>query len=382
MALERLRRGIETKTRLAASLLRREPWDCFLVLFGESDTVAHHFWKFHDPKSPRFENSAGELHGAIGEVYEGLDNALGRLLAVAEADAVVVVSDHGFGGSGRKCIHLNRWLAEQGLQRRRDGGSRLPSHLKQLALKAVPTRLQAQAFRLNGGRWASRIESRTRFGGIDWAGTVAFSEELNYFPSVWLNLKGREPEGTVEPGDYERVRDDIIAALGTLRDPESEQPIVGRAMRREEAYSGPWTQHAPDIVLELRLDDGYSYNCVSSAAAHRPGVFHVLKGHELEGGKLAGMSGSHRTDGLFVLAGDGVPRGGRAGGAGIADMTPTLLALSGLEPPAGLDGRPLLGETSGAGPVATDGGPTASRAYSAAEEREIAARLSALGYID
>lgn len=384
MALERLRRGIRTKAGLAARLLRRGPWDCFLVLFGESDTVAHHFWKFHDPTSPRFEEAPDELRGAIAEVYEGLDDAIGQLLSIAEASTVLVVSDHGFGGAGRKCIYLNRWLAEQGLQYRRDGGSRISSQLKRLALQAVPGRLQAQAFRLNGGRWASRLESRARFGGIDWARTTAFSEELNYSPSVWLNLKGREPEGTVEASDYERVRDDVIAALAELRDPESGLPIVGRALRREEVYTGPWTQHAPDLILELRLDNGHSYNCLSSTGARHDGAFHVLAGEELRGGKLAGMNGSHRAEGLFVLAGDGVPPGIRVNGASIADMAPTLLALCGLQPPPDLDGRVLFGDDSdiSAAPAGTEAGLGVPQAYSPAEEREIAARLGALGYLD
>jgi predicted AlkP superfamily phosphohydrolase/phosphomutase len=169
MARERLLRGIETKTRLATRLLRSERWDCFLLLFGESDTVAHHFWKFHDPTSPRFEAANAETTDAVNTVYERLDAAVGELMQAAEPDHTLVVSDHGFGGAGRKCLYLNRWLTEQGFQKRRQSaGGGLSSGLKRLALQMVPSGLQARAFRMNGGRWASRLESRSRFAGIEW----------------------------------------------------------------------------------------------------------------------------------------------------------------------------------------------------------------------
>jgi predicted AlkP superfamily phosphohydrolase/phosphomutase len=205
-----LLRGIEIKTRLASRLLSSSSWDAFLLLFGESDTVAHHFWKFHDASSPRFEECSAEQREAINDVYMRLDGAIGELIRVAQPESVVVVSDHGFGGAGRKCVYLNRWLAEQGYQKRQaTNGGTVSSMMKRLALRMIPSQLQARAFRLNGGRWASRLESRSRFGGIDWADTSAFSEELNYFPSIWLNLEGREPEGTVSPRDYQRVVDDL-----------------------------------------------------------------------------------------------------------------------------------------------------------------------------
>src|ERR1700687_60558 len=234
-ALDRLLRGIETKTRLAHTLLRREAWDCFLLLFGESDTVAHHFWKFHDPQSPRFDASrAGEFGDAIRRVYEALDDAIGTLTDAAPGANVLVASDHGFGGAGRKVVYLNRWLEQCGLLVRTPGraGSRLASHAKRLALRALPAGAQTRAFRLNGGRWASRLESRSRFAGIDWTRTCAFSEELNYFPNVWLNVSGREPLGTVSLADYDRTREDVCAALDELRDPDTGGSVVRRGAWR------------------------------------------------------------------------------------------------------------------------------------------------------
>jgi predicted AlkP superfamily phosphohydrolase/phosphomutase len=384
MALDRLLRGIETKTGLAKALLKRQEWDCFLLMFGESDTVAHHFWKFHDARSPVFDPAgATEFGDAILRVYEALDGAIGTLSGAAPAATVLVVSDHGFGGTSRKAVYLNQWLAQLGLQRRYEGaGSRLNGRLKRAALQCVPASLQARLFRLQHGRWANWLESRSRFAGIDWTGTRAFSEELNYFPSVWLNLKGREPQGVVERADYQAARDDICMAAEGLRDPEHGRPVVRRAWRREELYDGPWTEYAPDVILEFNYDGGYAYRCLPSAAARTSEPVHVLTADECGSGKLVGMSGSHRPDGMFVLSASDLAWGRR--GAAIADMAPTILRLCAVDPPAGLDGKALLGSPrSRCGTEASDiQAPASENPYDAAEEHEINARLAALGYLE
>ncbi len=386
MALNRLLRGIQIKTRLAQALLRREDWDCFLLLFGESDTVAHHFWKFHDRRSPRFDpHGASEFGAAIRGVYEALDEAIGKLRHLAPDATVLVVSDHGFGGAGNKVVYLNRWLTQQGLQSAcwKHAQSRVAATAKHFVLHTVPSRLQARAFRLNGGRWASRLESRSRFAGIEWAKSRAFSEELNYFPSVWLNLKGREPQGTVDRRDYERVRNDVCAAALTLPDPEHGRPVVRRAWRREELYEGPWVEHAPDVILDLDVDQGYSYTCLPSATAPSARPTRVLGPGEGAGGKLAGMSGSHRPNGVFVL-GDGRRAARYLRGVQIADMTPTILDLCGVQSSAEFDGKTVaaVAQTNQRPlkPVVPRQGD--ERVYGEAEEGEIAARLRALGYLE
>jgi predicted AlkP superfamily phosphohydrolase/phosphomutase len=386
MALERLLRGIEVKTRLAETLLRREPWDCFLLLFGESDTVAHHFWRFHDPRSPRYDSAgAADVGDAIKKVYEALDAAIGQLTSVVADANVMLVSDHGFGGAGDKAIYLNRWLQAAGLQRRTESapGGRLAGQAKRLALQMVPASLQARLFRWQGGRWASRLESRARFAGIDWAATHAFSEELNYFPSVWLNVKGRDRLGQVAPADYERVRDDVCLAATELRDPVHGRPIVARIWRREELYSGPWVPYAPDLVLELNLDSGYSYSCLPSSTVATGTLARRLSPADLTGGKLTGMSGSHRPNGVFLLSGPQVLPSGLVEGLRMVDMTPSILSLCGIEPPAEFDGVTVQSIVSRRRrqPIATSRAQPTEQVYGREEEAEIASRLADLGYL-
>ena len=112
VALARLLEGVERRTKLAAWLLERERWDALMVVFGESDTVAHHFWRFHDPRSPR--HAPSPFAGAIACVYAALDRALGALLAAAPPDtAVAIVSDHGSGGASDRVVHLKQQASRQ-----------------------------------------------------------------------------------------------------------------------------------------------------------------------------------------------------------------------------------------------------------------------------
>ena len=379
-ALRRLLDGIDKRATVVEHLLRREPWDALMVVFGESDTVAHHFWRFADPRSPRWVPSE---HGeAISQVYEALDAALGRLLAAATADTVVaVVSDHGSGGASNVAVHLNRRLAECGLLRfRHDGASDAVAQVRATALRLVPHRLQGRALRRLPG-WAGRLEGQHRFGGIDWAGTVAFSEELDYHPCVWLNVQGREPDGIVPPGEYDIARSAVEAALNAWRHDDG-TPVVARVWRRDELYQGPAAGAAPDLLLEMTLLDGYSPSCLRSngqgAAVRR------LTAAEFEGGKGAGMNGGHRPDGMFLFAGPGVRPGGRAVTRDIVDVLPTLLALAGALVPTGLDGQAmadLLTVPVEMSPdTLTDESPP--KPYGGDAEAAVAARLAALGYLE
>src|SRR5207247_161232 len=158
----------------------------------ESDTVAHHFWRFHDPRSPR--HAPSPFAGAIARVYEALDRAVGALLAAAPPDAAVaIVSDHGSGGASDRVVHLNRRLAECGLLGfRRASRGRLAGLVRAAALRAVPRRLQGALVR-RAPAAAGRLEGLHRLAGIEWSRTLAYAEELDYHPSVWLD--GYSPSG-------------------------------------------------------------------------------------------------------------------------------------------------------------------------------------------
>jgi len=347
--------------------------DLCLVVFSESDTVAHHYWRDHDPRSPRHDPAASPLRrGAVTAVYERLDAACGELRAAFGADALcVVVSDHGSGGAARRVVHLNARLREVGLLQRvsRRPGPPLDAAARaarELGLRLLPPPLRERVFRR--ARWAAaRLESAARFGGIDWSRTRAFSEEANTQPGVWINLRGREAAGCVEPADYEAVRGEVIDQLLRWRLPDG-QPVVLRARRREEVYEGPFSDRAPDVVVELALDAGYGLSLVQTPwNSGEPESVRTLGDDELGGGRGRGMNGTHRPDGLWLATGPGARELVTGAAPALADVAPALMRAMGV--PWDDDRR-----AAARGRERVD--------YTPEEEALVAERLRDLGYLE
>jgi predicted AlkP superfamily phosphohydrolase/phosphomutase len=377
-AVGRLLERIDRKTAFALEALARlraradgaRP-DLVAIVFAESDTVAHHFWRDHDPRSPRHDPTASaERRGAVAAVYERLDAACGEIRAAFGEDApCVVLSDHGSGGASRRVVHLNRRLAECGLLRRTSGHGldRLARSTRDLALRALPPRAAERLFRRARGA-AARVESAARFGGFDWGATAAFSEEANTQPGVWINLRGREAAGRVDPADYEKVRRDVIDAVLDWKLPGG-APVVERARRREEVYDGPCVERAPDVVLELALDGGYGLSLVPTPWSDpRAGSVRSLRDDELAGGRGRGMNGTHRPAGVWIATGAAADWLDPSSGPSLDVVAPALARALGLPDQREDDDGDV------------DAIPRS--AYTAEEEARVAARLRALGYLE
>jgi predicted AlkP superfamily phosphohydrolase/phosphomutase len=381
-----LAQRIERKVELCRWLLAQRAWDLFAVYFGESDTAMHYLYSLHDPSSPRrpASVSAEEAEG-LSRVYARLDAALGELLREAGSEVeLTVVSDHGAGGSSDKVLYLNRALADAGLLHFRPSKAAPAAvrSLKEAALTTLPPSLKERVFRWGGAALPSWLESQARYGAIDMRKTAAFSDELNYFPAVHLNLRGREPRGTVSPGDAERVRRDVEAALLALRDPWTGEAVVSAVHRREDLFEGPYLDRAPDLVVDLTLDRGYSYNLMPSSSGPEGGaLFRRLAEGELLGRKGRSLPGSHRLHGLYVASGPRVEATGEIA-SHIADATATLLARMDVAVPPEMIGRvrwDMLRSVGRFQPL-----PTAQvRSPERAPDRSrVEARLRALGYVD
>jgi predicted AlkP superfamily phosphohydrolase/phosphomutase len=383
---------IERRVELARWLLARQRHDLFAIYFGESDTAAHHLWSLHDPASPRRPKrvSAQEQAGLL-RVYRALDAAVGALLSAAGGDGVelTVVSDHGSGGASDKVLYLNRVLEAAGLLRfmPRTAAHWALRAAKDAALTRLGPRLRERLFRGFGAYLPGLIESRARFAALDMPHTRVFSDELNYFPALHFNLRGREPEGTVDPAEIPAVRAQLEAALYALRDPDSGAPVVARVHAREELFHGPQLARAPDLLLELALDGDYSYNLMPSAGAPAgSGVFRHLDAAEFLGRNGRSLAGAHRDRGLFIACGPRVRALGQIDAA-IADVSATLLARMNVQGPADLDGRILyealqpsatpLSAAHNATPLTPARNVTAAIGSERVEER-----LRRLGYIE
>lgn len=404
--LPQLLADIALRTNVALDLWRSHRLDVFLVHFMESDTVGHHFWQFHDPDSPL--HRAGP-RSAVARIYQALDASLGQLLeAVGPQASVLLLSDHGSSGASDRTVFWNRWLSDQGwLGFDEAARVSLAVHLKRAALRFLPPAVQAKAFSLAGGM-VDRLESSSRFAGIDWSRTRAFSDEVPYFPSIRLNLAGREKSGVVDPSEREDVLLSLTSEILAARDPLDGFPVVETVRRREELFDGPYLHRYPDLVLDLRRPGGYAYGAGSSRSGREKQWLRRLRREEATGAKGSATSGVHSPWGMAVLRSAAATVEDQHETAStsqadlpectLADLGVTVLALAGVEPSEGMQGRPIwIGSARGedrsansisglpTGEVVGSGAWTPQQTnnydYSEEEEREVEERLRALGYL-
>ena len=213
------------------------------------------------------------------------------------------------------------------------------------------------------------------FRDVDWPRTRAYS--MGNYGQIFVNLRGREPEGCVSPGDeYEDLLDELTERLYSLEDPESGEKVVERVFRASEAYSGRHVDKAPDLMFLTR---GMEYKALGLSDFTSPRVLEPVYG----------CTGNHRMEGILAILGRGViNEAGSAVGATIEDLAPTILYMLGAGVPLDVDGRVLEGvftpEFLSTHPVEyAETAQTAreGRGYSLEEEEELAQRLKGLGYV-
>ena len=366
VALGALLQEIGRKEAICGWLLDREAWDLFMVVFGESDTVAHHFWMFHDGNSPRFRPG---MEDAIASVYARLDAMVGVL--AARAQVVCVVSDHGFGGAGDIALYLNRFLESKGWLTYK---STAAFGVVGDAIRRAATRLPIEEIvRRTPAILLGRVETATRYGDVDFSRTRAWSDEMNYAATLHLNLRGREVSGF----DF-----DVDALIADLLAWEVEgRRVVMRVDMADEIYGPARAPGGPDLVLTLALRDGYSSTLLPSSRVAKGTTWRRLEPPEHVGGKGLGTNGSHRQHGVFLLCGVGVRAGIRLD-AGVADVLPTIFALLGEPIPEHVDGHVLADAVSARAVWTEDKLPVAgARALDANAARDVHGRLRRLGYL-
>lgn len=216
---------------------------------------------------------------------------------------------------------------------------------------------------------------RNSGSGIVWRETLAYGLGAG---QVWLNMRGREPEGIVEPGrEYDEVRAALMDLLANdWRNPETDESVVARVLTREQAFSGEHVFRAPDLVLVFR--GGYAPS-PRAEALELDGASVLPIG---QNGGDAAHTARAEPQALLVGRGPAFAPGVEASGR-LTDVVPTVLYLLGLPLPQHLDGEViealLSAEYRERTPilVAEPGGTS----LSGEDEEVIVGRLQALGYL-
>lgn len=334
--LEELHYMVEERRQALLQLMDEEAWDCLTCVFTATDTVQHQFWKFIDPHHPQYTTKGAERFGdAIFTIYVKMDAILGEILArLGERDILLVMSDHGFGPL-YNFIHANNVLITLGLLRFK----RTPLALaKTLLYRAGITALNVYRVMhslnlgsANDRRQRQKVRNLMQliflsFDDVDWSRTIAYS--LGNFGQLYLNMRGREPQGIVGQDEYYQTRKSIRHQLASFVNPETGRPLFGRIFAKEELYEGPCLDQAPDILYFPAEEADMVF-----------GKYEFGSNRVVELGFAT--SAQHKMNGVFAAYGHGVRPGVELEGASIIDIAPTVLYLLGVPIPCEMDGRVL-----------------------------------------
>jgi predicted AlkP superfamily phosphohydrolase/phosphomutase len=305
--------------RASKLLMEKYDWDLYMNQWHAIDHIQHIIWGGIDPICPSYlPDSADYWWTILGKVYQYADEMVGMIMEQADEETfVVVVSDHGH-VAALKPLYLNNALIKAGLLKTKKG---------------------------KDGEMM-----------IDWSKTKAIAHLTNF---VSVNLRGRDPQGIVDPKEFELVRDEIMDTLYNIKDPETGKHPLALILRKEEAgIIGMWGERIGDIVYMDR--DAYSQtNIITddlSVIGEAEKITSIREGGGMEEGTYPDwpLNRSRHGDkvptakfskgnvsGVFIMTGPRLKKGYKRNPIGLVDVAPTLAYMLDIAPPKNSEGKIL-----------------------------------------
>ena len=321
-------------------LLSHDRFDLFLAVFGLVHRGSHYLWDLSQIDADDVDKATRALlEGGLDDCYTSADEALGRVLDAAPADArVVVFALHGMGPNDGWYEFLSRILERihSGGDGTGGGAPAKPGLLFRLK-RALPWTLARQVTRRIPAAWNKALVPLWSRRMHDWAKTRYFALPMDYNGYVRLNLKGREQEGVVDPADADRVLAEVDAALRTFRDIDSGKPVIRGTIKVDELIppTAPRRRYLPDLVV--LWDPPGPVWASKGVVSDRFGEIRWPEGHKL----ASGRSGNHTPRGWFIAKGPGIAPGPSPRTYDTADLMPTVFQWLGAPQPAHFAGRPI-----------------------------------------
>jgi len=337
--LDKLREGTRTRTRIASWLLQRQPWDHFLVGYAESHWVGHYFSHLLDEANPRYDAEVARVcGGAILDIYREIDRGIGELTRLCPDSTTLVFSNTGM-GMNYSGLHL------------------VPEILQRLGMHDTRSRSGTNSARGAKNRWGAyaikTVESLVSAKNIErvrklvpyklwdhytriflnlgngWRHSKAFTVPSDFTGAIRINLKGREPHGTVTPGeDYDRLCEQLTAEFLALVNTATGQRAVKEVIKLRERYQGPNSEELPDLLVQwegTQPIDSLSSPSIGTVTGLLPDK----------------RSGAHQTHGFLIASGNRIRATAGLNVADIVDIAPTILHLHGVSIPECMEGRVL-----------------------------------------
>jgi len=271
-------------------LIQNKEWDyCHFVIIG-LDRIHHAFWKFYDKTHHKYE--AGNIfESVIKNYYKFLDKEIGELLDLIENNTtVLVVSDHG-AKAMKGCLCVNMALENLGL----------------LKFEESPKR-------------GARLEDTK----IDWDNTYAWGWG-GYYARIFLNVKGREKNGIIDPEDYEEWRDKISNLLKDLPDVQG-NPMNTKIYKPEELFD-IIKGDVPDLMVYFDDLDWRSAGTVGYESMY------------LDENDTGPDDAVHDYHGVFIISQLNKKLGKQLETKNILDIAPTILSIYGIDIPQDMEGK-------------------------------------------
>jgi predicted AlkP superfamily phosphohydrolase/phosphomutase len=288
-----------TGKRIKASewLMDNTDWDLMATVWVSIDRTQHCLSNYVAPDHPDYvKNKDTRIGKKVADIFRQTDDAIGSFVSRARDDDIILfISDHGF-QSCTRAVNMDRLLKEFG-------------YLDFSASNAVFGPMQWGPVR----KVARKVYDTLGLHGkvalpqsVNWAKTKAYTTIRSTGEGVSINLAGRDVDGIVDPGDFDKVRDELMERLGSYVDPKTGKTPVKSIAKREDVFpSGKFAEQAPDIMMVP--NEGYSLTHAKSALEDADWV-----------------SGDHRMEGVIVAVGPNVKPFERT--PALIDMAPTLVA--------------------------------------------------------
>ena len=247
--IERFNEVEEKRGDITLELMDENPdWDFVFVLFESGDRLSHYFW-------------SDSQHDILLRHYRKLDEIVGKFLARADENTWIgIASDHGF-TSVQKKFFINSLLMDMDLLAVNSSSGKIKGRLVEAArwLISKASSLGVPVERILSTDFAIDAFRRLYRPFSDYGRSQAFMINETA-QGIWINVRGREQQGTVAPEEYDVVRGRILDKLNALTDPATGKKFI-TAYPREQVFKGKQTRNAVDIVCTVR--DGYSIECLS-----------------------------------------------------------------------------------------------------------------------
>jgi predicted AlkP superfamily phosphohydrolase/phosphomutase len=305
--LEDVKQTVDKDEEILSAALAKDDWDVMVHYFEFTDRVQHMMFRYFDPKHPLYNAEGGAKWGpSIEKAYQDMDRIVGEVMKKRPDAALMVLSDHGF-ASFRRGMNYNTWLVKNGFMTL-NGQDAQRKNLEDL------------------------FEQGNFFTNVDWSKTKAYALGLG---QIYINLKGREGKGIVNPGtEYEAVRQQIKQGLEAFVDEETGEKPVAHVFTREEAYNGVFDPVLiPDLIPSN--SEGYRVGWQDSLGGIAKAI--VEPNDQIWSGDHCSVYPPLVQGILFSNFKMNV-----ASGPYMGDVMPTILDLYGVKPTTNLDGKSLL----------------------------------------